>query len=298
MAEARYALVGGLLLAGVWAVTDRSLRELVAGTGLKAAALMLPGVLLVTSGAAWAQFRDWSADGTSTAPEFGLPSLDGTAVSGTVTDSAILRLAVEQAYPKVKKLVERQELATSTFVSGAIAQLQGARAAMEGPAADEVAVMMQSDMHCNAAMTKVQHEVVSMLDDAYGKDTISCGDHRRPDHQRDGGRARLRRGRGCDRERRPGRGGDRQPRERPQRAQMKGAGMHVLEGGAEKLAGISVLGADDPGAHRDVRRPPGSRGTPPRPRSARTCAPPPSRHTPTWCCCTRPTRRRASWVPT
>jgi hypothetical protein len=101
---------------------------------------------------------------------YALPALDGTAASGATTSSPLLRLLLGDAIPKVEKLIDRQEQGSAAYVAHAEAGLAAQASAMTGPRTHELAVLMQSDMHCNESMIRLQTRVAQALRDSYGAD--------------------------------------------------------------------------------------------------------------------------------
>lgn len=107
--------------------------------------------------------------GTSEASRrYELTVLDGTIAEGSSTDSPLLRLLLGGAVPKVQTLVRRQEEGERTYRESATARLTEQSAAMTGPREGETAVLMQSDMHCNTTMIRLQ--VARMLRCRFGGD--------------------------------------------------------------------------------------------------------------------------------
>ncbi|MGH3447178.1 MAG: hypothetical protein ACRDP4_06100 [Nocardioidaceae bacterium] len=172
--EVVYALVGGVGLFALSLVLRRSIQQRLKDHMGLAIAIAVPVVLVSTSGVGAFQFSQWAdAQAVDLDASYSLPSLDGTMAEGTVTDSVVLRLAIESAVPKVEKLVDRQESRTADYVDKATASLASDQGLMDGPRKGEVAIMMQSDMHCSSTMMKLQKKVVSMINHRYGDGTIS-----------------------------------------------------------------------------------------------------------------------------
>jgi len=170
-AEAGYALVGGSALFAVSLTlvpTGRWHRH-----RRRAFAIALPVTVVLATTVALVRFEQWKDPPAQQETLYDLRILDGTPAKGTVTDSAVLRLAVEDAIPRVETLIDRQEERTSSYLATASTQLDGDADAMEGPRQGEVAIMTQSDMHCNTTMTALQRQVVRMLDQRYGAMSIS-----------------------------------------------------------------------------------------------------------------------------
>ncbi len=127
--------------------------------------LAVAGVLVLgmTTGVGWANLLGSEGGRGPTAGQYRLPVLDDTIAEGGTTDSAVIRALLGGALEKAKQLVDRQEEQEESFRDTALAELAGLADEMEGPRTGEVAVVMQSDMHCNTTMIRVQREVVAML---------------------------------------------------------------------------------------------------------------------------------------
>ncbi len=249
VAELWYTVVGGALLLVGSLVVDPRLTRRLSRRPVVAAAAGTVLALATTTSVAFAEFRDWATDpqAASAGALYPLPSLDGTEAAGAVTDSPVLRLAIEDAIPKVHKLIRRQESRTQAFVDTATRQLVASRAEMAGPRPGETAVLMQSDMHCNAAMISLQRRVRELLDARFGAGTISLlaisGDLTTNGTAAEGP---------CIDDEAAIAGdapvaavtGNHESEVSAQ--QMRGAGMHVLTGSTQDLAGTTVLGAGDP----------------------------------------------------
>ncbi len=169
-----YTAVGTVLLLFGLAIMDPALRMRLHRHRTRALAAGTALGLLLSSGVAALEFREWAGSGDHGEDfDYALPALNGTRAGGAVTDSPVLRLAIEDAVPKVQQLIDRQQSRTDAFISSATSQLRAARDVMVGPREGEVAVMMQSDMHCNSAMIALQRRVVKLVDEQYGAGTVS-----------------------------------------------------------------------------------------------------------------------------
>ncbi len=87
--------------------------------------------------------------------------------AGSTTNSPVLRALLGGALAKSQVLVERQETAEASYREEAAAGLEAQRSQMTGARDGEVAVMMQSDMHCNITMIRLQGQVWSLLHDQF-----------------------------------------------------------------------------------------------------------------------------------
>ena len=169
-----YTALGTTLLLVGLAIMDPALRMRLHRHRTRALAAGTAVGLVLSSGVAALEFREWAGSGDHGEDfDYSLPALDGTDAEGAVTDSPVLRLAIEDAFPKVQQLIDRQQSRTDAFVSSATSQLRAAQDVMAGPREGEVAVMMQSDMHCNSAMIALQRRVVELVDKQYGAGTVS-----------------------------------------------------------------------------------------------------------------------------
>ncbi len=242
-----FSLTGGALLLLLLRVLDPTLRDRLHHHRLVAAGTVLPAAFVLCAGVAWFEFRQWPGSQDPPRAAYSLPSLDGTDVEGAVTDSAVLRLAIEDAIPKIQRLIDRQDSRTTGYVASAMQQLEEQSLFMVGPEENEVAIMMQSDMHCNAAMTVLQRRVVELLNEKYGEGTVSLmaitGDLTTNGTAAEGA---------CIRDQAAV--ADGAPvvavagnhESRLSADQMAGAGMTVLDGSTTEVAGTTVLGRNDP----------------------------------------------------
>ena len=255
VAEVFLALVGGL----TWVTLELLLRRRESVLSPSPEASPLPmrasgiaglGVLLaVTSVLAFLQMRpargDWVTDTAATVYE--LPSLEGTIAEGTTTTSPLLRGLLAGAVPKVEDLVQRQEDRDLQYRSAAVAGLQAQAALMAGPRAGETAVLMQSDMHCNTTMIRLQRQVVSMLRGRFGADVPALlaitGDLTTNGTAAEAGciEAEAAIAQGVPMTAVTGNHESEVSVE-----QMEGVGIKVLTGETTELAGVSVLGDGDP----------------------------------------------------
>jgi hypothetical protein len=176
-----------------------------------------------------------------------LEVLDGTLAAGATTDSPIIRALTGGALAKAQGLIERQEEAEATYRAAALADLEAQTVLMSGPREDETAVLVQSDMHCNTTMIGLQKAVVDLLRERFGDDVpammASAGDLTTNGTAAEGP---------CIAAQRAIVG------EAPVAAvtgnheselsaeQMADAGMTVLDGSIEEVAGVRVLGDGDP----------------------------------------------------
>lgn len=242
-----FSLPGGLAVLLLLRVLDPRLRDRLRRHRAAGVVLALVGGFVISGAVSWVEFRQWPGSQDPPRTAYSLPTLNGTAVEGAVTDSALLRLAIEDAIPKIRSLVDRQDAQTERFIASASDQLELLSPFVVGPRSNEVAVMMQSDMHCNAAMIDLQRRVVQLLNERYGEGTVSLlaitGDHTTNGTAAEGTCIR--------REAAIAEGapiasvaGNHESELTSQ--QMRDAGMTVLEGETQELGGVRVLGDEDP----------------------------------------------------
>jgi hypothetical protein len=183
---------------------------------------------------------------TSTGP-YRLTALDGTAASGSTTNSPVLRLLMSDAVARVQGLVRRQESDRRTYLQVATRQLEAQATSMSGPADGETAVLMQSDMHCNGTMIKLQAQVVSLLRARFGTGVPALmgvtGDLTTNGTAAEGGCITDEAGIAAGAPVAAVLGNHESD---VSRSQMEDAGMTVLGGSTQELAGIRVLGDGDP----------------------------------------------------
>jgi hypothetical protein len=132
-------------------------------------------VVAVTASAVVATVAMWPEDSTRAegSPGSGiydLPFLDGTPAEGTTTNSSVVRLLLGGTVPKVRAMIRRQDDDVRSYREVALAGLRRQAALMAGPRDGERAVLMQSDMHCNATMITLQKKVDAMLRERFGDD--------------------------------------------------------------------------------------------------------------------------------
>ena len=203
-------------------------------------------VLVCTSGIAvlqmWPANEDDQGEGV-----YALPVLDGTVAEGSTTNSPVLRTLLLDAAPRVRTLIDRQEASEENFRTLAAAGLTAQADNLVGPNPGEVAVLMQSDMHCNTSMIRLQRQVVSMLKEKFGPD-VPAMMAISGDLTTNGTAAEA----NCVQsianiaEGAPIAAVTGNHESELSVAQMRDAGMTVLDGTEIELAGVSVLGEGDP----------------------------------------------------
>jgi hypothetical protein len=201
--------------------------------------------LTATTGLAWVQVRGADGGRGPTSGAYELPVLDGTLAQGATTDSAVIRLLATSAVSTARTLVERQEAAEERYRETALAALAVQAGQMEGPRDGEVSVMMQSDMHCNTTMIRLQRRVFEMLAEADRAPSLLAiaGDLTTNGTAAEGTCIRNEREIAGDA---PvvAIGGNHETDLSEE--QMRDAGMTVLDGEVEEVGGVRVLGDLDP----------------------------------------------------
>ncbi|WP_137295224.1 metallophosphoesterase family protein [Nocardioides dongxiaopingii] len=166
------AFVAGLGGLALFALHELLPVRLTRGTRRDAVRIGLSGalVLAMSSGLAVVQLRGSDGGRGPTTGVYALSALDGTPAAGSTTDSPVLRALLGGAISRAQVLVDRQEADERSYRANAEAGLDDQQDLMVGPEEGELAVMMQSDMHCNTTMIRLQRRVFSMLSDTYGTD--------------------------------------------------------------------------------------------------------------------------------
>ena len=204
-------------------------------------------VLVATSVVAVVQVRPTTPAVRPSSGIYPLSALEGTPVEGSTTNSPVLRALLGTSVPKIQALISRQEESEREFRETASASLTAQATTLTGPRDGEVALLLQSDMHCNTAMIRMQQQVASMLGEQFGPDVprllaISG------DLTTNGTAAE-----GVCIEDVAGIAGERpvvavtgNHESAVSRGQMDDAGMVVLDGSATEVGGVTVLGDEDP----------------------------------------------------
>ncbi|CAN5557944.1 hypothetical protein BH10ACT10_BH10ACT10_14210 [soil metagenome] len=203
--------------------------------------------LVASLGVGALQLQAGASAGRSAEGRYELPVLDGTLAEGSSTNSPLLRLLLGGAVPKVQSLVRRQEQRERAYRDTAIAGLSEQADAITGPRAGETAVLMQSDMHCNTTMIRIQTEVADRLGSRFGDEVPALmavtGDLTTNGTAAEGGcivnEARIM-------GRRPVAAVTGNHESELSAEQMSAAGVQVLTGSTERVGGVTVLGDGDP----------------------------------------------------
>lgn len=178
---------------------------------------------------------------------YALEVLDGTRAAGATTDSPVIRALTGGALAKAQVLIERQESAEADYRATAEEDLSAQTALMSGPSEGETAVMMQTDMHCNTTMIRLQTRVVDLLREQHGDDVPALmgitGDLTTNGTAAEGTCIRNERAVMGDA---PVAAVTGNHESSVSAEQMADSGMTVLDGSTEDLAGVRVLGIGDP----------------------------------------------------
>ncbi|MEO9323953.1 metallophosphoesterase [Nocardioides sp. C4-1] len=214
--------------------------------------------LAMVAGLAWVQLQASAGSRGPTEGPYALSALDGTLAAGATTDSPVVRALLGGAINRARSLVDRQEADERAYRETASQGLDDQSEAMDGPGEGEVSVMMQSDMHCNTTMIRLQRQVFSMLvdDDQAPALLAIAGDLTTNGTAAEGTCIRNERDIAGDR---PvaAIGGNHETDISEQ--QMADAGMTVLDGEIEDVDGVRLLGDLDP-SRSELFGPVGLRG--------------------------------------
>lgn len=238
------ALVGG---AGLFVLLEllpvRLQRDRRRDTARVALAVVL--VLAMTTGLGLVQLRGSEGGRGPTVGTYALTSLDDSVAEGATTDSPVIRALLGGAIAKTQLLVQRQEDAERDYRDVAEQSLDDQAALMTGPEDGELAVMMQSDMHCSTTMIRLQRQVFSMLSEADDAPSLlaATGDLTTNGTAAEGT---------CIADEAAITGGvpvaavPGNHESAVSEEQMADAGMQVLDGSIEEVGGVRVLGDRDP----------------------------------------------------
>ncbi|MGA8847133.1 MAG: hypothetical protein WB471_11015 [Nocardioides sp.] len=238
------AFGGGLLLLGLSYLVP--LRRL-SSVRDRARAGLAAGLVLATSASIGMLQVEASDGGRESEGVYTLDVLDGTLAAGATTDSPVIRALTGGALAKAKMLVERQEKAEARYRATALEGLEAQTDLMAGPSEGETAIIMQSDMHCNTTMIRLQTAVVEMLRNQHG-DGVPALMGVTGDLTTNGTAAEGT----CIRKEREIMGkapvaavtGNHESEVSAE--QMADSGMTVLQGSIEEVSGVRVLGDGDP----------------------------------------------------
>ncbi len=244
LSELVVTISGGALLLGFsylmpWRAGTTRPRVRVAG------AVVL--VLVVSSSLAVLQLQTYVGGRGPTAGPYPLPVLDDSPAAGATTNSPVIRALSGGALAKSKQLVARQTAREKKYREKAATDLASQAGLMEGPRDGETAVIMQSDMHCNTTMIRLQQQVVSLLAEQHGDgvpalmaitgDLTTNGTGAEgvciTDEAEIAGGAPIAAVSGNH-------------ESEVSITQMQDAGMTVLDGSTEEVGGVRVLGDEDP----------------------------------------------------
>lgn len=246
LAELTLAGIGGVALLAVVSLVPRA-RDGGQRRWRPRAAAALAVALATTSTLAVLQTTRPPGGPTPVSGAYLLPILDGTVAAGSTTNSPLLRVLLGAAVPKARNLVRRQEAGVRQYQAGAVRGLREQATSMEGPRSGETAVLMQSDMHCNTSMIRLQSQVASMLRDRFGAGTPALlavtGDLTTNGTAAEGGCIKDEAAIAGDA---PVAAVTGNHESDVSAAQMSDAGMTVLDGSLTELGRVAVLGDGDP----------------------------------------------------
>ncbi|HET8602168.1 MAG TPA: metallophosphoesterase [Segeticoccus sp.] len=209
------------------------------------------GLLVVLSGGYTAhRYVEWTSTNQIPAPTYGIGVLDGTPLKNAVVDNKTTAELVDGIVPLAQAQISREEQGNRDFLATAD-QTMGEEISSGNialPGEGETACLMLSDVHSNADMITVYRRFVRTLNKTYGPDTLKTaffdGD------QTYGGatdKAAVDAMAGIT-----GKNGKEYAVVGNHDSyltvrQMRGAGMHVLDGPTVDIApGISATGVTDP----------------------------------------------------
>jgi hypothetical protein len=124
-------------------------------------------ILICTTAVAVVQTRPVPDDGETLS--YPLPALTGTMAEGSTTNSLVLRALLGGIVPKVRTLIRRQDDSEREFRALAEEALAAEADKIVGPDDGEIAVLMQSDIHCNTSMIRLQQQVAGLLTQRFGE---------------------------------------------------------------------------------------------------------------------------------
>lgn len=246
LAETLLAGIGGLVILGLsYLLPFRELRGGPRGRARIGGAIVL--TLVATSTLALVQLNSSDAGSGPADGVYSLTALDDTLAAGSTTNSPVLRALLGGALAKSQVLIKRQEEAEASYREAAAAGLEAQRALMTGAREGELAVMMQSDMHCNITMIRLQARVWSMLQEQFDSDAprlmAITGDLTTNGTAAEGTCIRDERDIVVDA---PVVAVTGNHESEVSAEQMRDAGMTVLDGSTEEIEGVRLLGDGDP----------------------------------------------------
>jgi predicted phosphodiesterase len=173
-------------------------------------------------------------------PRYPVGVADGGRFSSLTVDSVLLADVLDRGIKGIRLLSARQQRAVQTYIGSADASLSDQLDALPRPSSAETMILGFSDLHCNQAMTELISRLANVTQPSLvlssGDDTVNGTAAERGCVRREAGI----------------------PPAVPflvatgnhdsdvTEAQMRSAGMTVLDGQVVKAAGLSVLGDDDP----------------------------------------------------
>jgi hypothetical protein len=174
-------------------------------------------------------------------PRYPVAVADRGRFSSLTVDSVLLADVLDRGIKGIRLLSERQQLAVKSYLDSAAGSLSTQLDDLPKPSSDEMMILGFSDLHCNQAMTELIARLVRATEPSLvlssGDDTVNGtaaerGCIRREAAISNGVVPFLVAGGNHDSD--------------VTEAQMRSAGMTVLDGQAVEAAGLDVLGDDDP----------------------------------------------------
>jgi predicted phosphodiesterase len=174
-------------------------------------------------------------------PRYPVAVADSGRFSSLTVDSVLLADALDRGIKGIRLLSERQQRAVKSYLDSAAESLSTQLDDLPKPSSDETMILGFSDLHCNQAMTELIARLVRATEPSMvlssGDDTVNGtaaerGCIRREAAISNGVVPFLVAGGNHDSD--------------VTEAQMRSAGMTVLDGQVVDAAGLSVLGDDDP----------------------------------------------------
>jgi len=210
------------------------------------AAVVMGGALLGSSGIAVASYQQWEDDYRQPSTTYAIPSLESTALAGTVADNKFTALLAERTAPRAQLMIDRQSVANDIFIESATTSLLTQADKLAAPEEGETAFLLGSDMHSNQAAINMTGTLIDLINEKFGEGTVSfiglSGDSTYGsaaektmvdsigDMGGDTQKITVRGNHDSD----------------ITKKQMESAGITVLNGETESIDGVSIIGADDP----------------------------------------------------
>jgi Icc-related predicted phosphoesterase len=177
-------------------------------------------------------------------------SLSDTPYSDTYVDSPILQRLADDSLDLAQRFKTRAKEASDAYLTTATEQLEAQQMLMAEPGEDEIAFMMQSDMHSNEVMIEMQKRYIALYNERYAQSddepaialVFSAGDNTNGT----GSEEKYIKANANSTDGAPFVtvvGNHDMP---PTIEQMKDNGMEIVDGEVKEVAGITILGMSDP----------------------------------------------------